>query len=74
MSSDFGGGFDTPRAPMMSQGDEDSVDESKMPDLSMVTPELVAEMIPMVMQVVATSRKPLRIFSTTMMTSKTGMQ
>ena len=36
MSSDFGGGFDTPRAPMMSQGDEDSVDESKMPDLSIV--------------------------------------
>ena len=32
MSSDFGGGFDAPRAPMMSRGDEDSVDESKMPD------------------------------------------
>ena len=36
MLSDFGGGFNAPRTPMMSQGDEDSVDESKMPDLSMV--------------------------------------
>ena len=35
MLSDFGGGFDAPRTPMMSQGDKDSVDESKMPDLSM---------------------------------------
>ena len=36
MLSDFGGGFNAPRTPMMSQGDEDSVDESKMPDPSMV--------------------------------------
>ena len=36
MLSDFGGGFNAPRTPMMSQGDEDSVEESKMPDLSMV--------------------------------------
>ena len=28
----LGGGFDAPCTPSMSQGDEDSVDESKMPD------------------------------------------
>ena len=36
MLSDCGGGFNALRTPMMSQGDEDSVDESKKPDLSMV--------------------------------------
>ena len=32
MSSLLGGGFDALRTPLMSQGEEDSVDESKMPD------------------------------------------
>ena len=32
MLSDFGGGFDAPRMPMMFRGDKDSVEESKMPD------------------------------------------
>ena len=32
MSSLLGGGFDALRTPSMSQGEEDSVDESKMPD------------------------------------------
>ena len=32
MSPDFGGGFNALRAPMMSRGDKDSVDESKMLD------------------------------------------
>ena len=36
MSSGFGGGFDVPCTPMMSQGDKDSVDESKMQDPSVV--------------------------------------
>ena len=32
MSLLLGGGFDAPHTPSMSQGEEDSVDESKMPD------------------------------------------
>ena len=36
MSSLLGGGFDAPRTPSMSRGEEDSVDESKMPDPTVV--------------------------------------
>ena len=36
MSSSLGGGFDAPRTPSMSQGDEESVDESKMPETTVV--------------------------------------
>ena len=36
MSSVFGSGFDAPRTPIMSQQDKDSVEESKVPDPSMV--------------------------------------
>ena len=36
MLSVFGGGFDTLRTPMMSQGDKDSVEESKVLDPSVV--------------------------------------
>ena len=36
MSSFLGGGFDAPRTPLMSRGDEESVDESKMPETTVV--------------------------------------
>ena len=36
MSSVFGSGFDAPRTPIMSRQDKDSVEESKVPDPSMV--------------------------------------
>ena len=36
MSSFLGGGFDAPRTPSMSRGDEESVDESKMPETTVV--------------------------------------
>ena len=32
MASIFGGGFDSPRTPTMTWGDEDSTEESKVPD------------------------------------------
>ena len=36
MSSLLGGGFDAPRTPSMSRGDEESVEESKMPETTVV--------------------------------------
>ena len=36
MSSLLGGGFDARRTPSMSRGDEESVDESKMPETTVV--------------------------------------
>ena len=36
MSSFLGGGYDAPRTPSMSRGDEESVDESKMPETTTV--------------------------------------
>ena len=37
MSSLLGGGFDAPRTPSMSRGDEESVEESKMPETTVVS-------------------------------------
>ena len=37
MSSFLGGGFDAPRTPSMSRGDEESVDESKMRETTMIS-------------------------------------
>ena len=36
MSSFLGGGFDAPHTPSMSRGEEDSVEESKVPDPNLV--------------------------------------
>ena len=36
MSSLLGGGFEAPQTPSMSRGDGDSVEESKMPETTMV--------------------------------------
>ena len=36
LSSFLGGGFDAPQTPSMSRGDEESVDESKMPETTAV--------------------------------------
>ena len=36
MLSFLGGGFDAPRTPSMSRGDEESIDESKMPETTVV--------------------------------------
>ena len=36
MSSLLGGGFDAPRTPSMSRGDEESVEESKLPESTVV--------------------------------------
>ena len=36
MASFFGGGFDAPQTPSMTWGDEDSVEESKVPDPNLV--------------------------------------
>ena len=44
MSSFFGGGFDAPHTPLMNQGDEESVEESKEADPSLVDTSNVMEM------------------------------
>ena len=36
MSSLLGGGFDAPHTPLMSRGDEESIEESKMPETAVV--------------------------------------
>ena len=36
MSSFLGGGYDAPRTPSMSQGDEESIEESKLPESTVV--------------------------------------
>ena len=73
MSSIFGGCFDAPQTPMMTWGDEDSMEESKVPDSGLI-PVIVAETIPMVRRAAAALRKPLHKFSMVMMMPKTGMQ
>ena len=36
MSSFLGGGYDAPRTPSMSRGDEESIEESKLPESAVV--------------------------------------
>ena len=36
MLSFLGGGYDAPRTPLMSRGDEESIEESKMPETTVV--------------------------------------
>ena len=36
MSSFLGGGYDAPRTPSMSRGDEESIEESKLPESTVV--------------------------------------
>ena len=43
MASFFGGGFDAPQTPLMTRGDENSVEESKAPDPNLVDTSDIGE-------------------------------
>ena len=74
MASIFGGGFDATRTPLMNRGDEDSVEESKVPDPDLVDTGDIGRNNPHGNAGCSGVAQAIHKLSAVMLTPKTGMQ